>query len=76
MGRSFGSDPSPQIAPESRSVGVSGAGLAPTHRIEIDLDDLGVELPTATGSDLWPALQQLRTDTLGAWSLGRWHRPV
>lgn len=45
-------------------------------RIEPHLDELGIEAPTATGSDLWPAMQQLGTDTLGAWSLGRWHRPV
>jgi hypothetical protein len=45
-------------------------------RIEIDLDELGIEPPTATGSDLWPAMQRLGTDTLGAWSLGRWHQPI
>lgn len=45
-------------------------------RIKIGLDELGIEAPTATGSDLWPAMQQLGTETLGAWSLGRWHRPV
>lgn len=45
-------------------------------RIELDLDELGIEPPIATGSDLWPAMQQLGTDTLAAWSLGRWHRPV
>jgi hypothetical protein len=45
-------------------------------RIEVHLDELGIEPPTATGSDLWPAMQRLGTDTLGAWSLGRWHRSV
>jgi hypothetical protein len=45
-------------------------------RIEVDLDELGIEPPTATGSGLWPAMQQLGTDTLAAWSLGRWHRSV
>lgn len=45
-------------------------------RIAADLDELGIAPPTATGSDLWPAMQGFGTDTLGAWSLGHWHRPV
>ena len=45
-------------------------------RIEDDLDELGIEPPTATGSDLWAAMQELGTGTLGAWSLGRWNLPI
>lgn len=42
-------------------------------RIELDLDELAIDPPTATGSEIWPALKVLGTQTLGVWSLGLWH---
>ncbi|CAN5774729.1 hypothetical protein BH24ACT3_BH24ACT3_05950 [soil metagenome] len=46
-------------------------------QIEADLDELEIDLPTSDirGEDLWAAIRSLGTETLGAWSLGRWHRP-
>lgn len=45
-------------------------------QIGLALDELGVSPPNSTGADLWPTMQQLGTETLGAWALGRWHRPI
>lgn len=39
---------------------------------DLDLDDRSADL---TGADVWPALQSLGNDTLGAWSIGRWETP-
>lgn len=43
------------------------------RRIEDDLEDLDIDEPSAdlTGADIWPALQSLGNDTLGAWSIGQ-----
>jgi hypothetical protein len=43
--------------------------------MEADLDELGIDLPSSDvrGENLWPAVQSLGTETLGEWSLGRWH---
>jgi len=40
-----------------------------------DLEDLEFELPPSDvrGVGLWPACQSIGTQTLGEWSLGRWH---
>lgn len=45
--------------------------------IEPDLDELDLDPPSSDlrGEDLWPALRSLGTETLGRWSLGRWHGP-
>lgn len=42
--------------------------------IEDDLDELGIEAPSDNvhGADLWPTMRRLGTETLGAWSIGRW----
>jgi hypothetical protein len=44
-------------------------------RIEPDLDELEIAAPpsTVTGEALWPAVRALGNESLGAWSLGRWH---
>ncbi len=44
--------------------------------IEPDLDELEIDPPSSgiRGEDLWPAIRELGTETLGRWSLGRWHR--
>jgi hypothetical protein len=41
-----------------------------------DLGELEIQGPGSDvrGADLWPSLQALGTRSLGAWSLGRWHR--
>lgn len=43
--------------------------------IEEELDELGIEPPNTDlrGEDLWPAIRSLGRETLGEWSLGRWH---
>lgn len=48
---------------------------AAIDKIEGDLADLGIEAPSAAlkGDDLWPAIRSLGLETLGEWSLGRWH---
>lgn len=40
-----------------------------------DLDELAIDPPTSDvrGEDLWPTLRALGHETLGEWSLGRWH---
>lgn len=45
--------------------------------MEADLDDLEIEAPSSDirGEDLWPVIRSLGTETLGEWSLGRWHLP-
>lgn len=45
--------------------------------IEEDFVDLEIDLPSfeVRGEDLWPAIRSLGNDTLGEWSLGRWHLP-
>lgn len=44
--------------------------------MEADLDELEIDPPSSDirGEDLWPAIQGLGAETLGRWSLGRWHR--
>jgi hypothetical protein len=43
--------------------------------IEAELDELGIDPPGADlrGEDLWPAIRSFGNETLGEWSLGRWH---
>jgi hypothetical protein len=43
--------------------------------IDEECDELGIEPPSADlkGQDLWPAIRSLGRETLGEWSLGRWH---
>lgn len=43
--------------------------------IEADLDELEIELPSSNirGEELWPTIRALGMETLGEWSLGRWH---
>ena len=45
------------------------------ERQDTDLaeEDLDIDEPSAdlTGADIWPALQSLGNDTLGAWSIGQ-----
>jgi len=45
--------------------------------MEADLDELEIDPPSSDirGEELWPAIRSLGTETLGAWSLGRWHHP-
>jgi len=45
--------------------------------IEEELDELGIDPPNSYpgGEELWPAVRSLGNETLGEWSLGRWHLP-
>jgi hypothetical protein len=45
--------------------------------MEADLDELEIDPPSSglRGEDLWPAIRSLGNETLGEWSLGRWHLP-
>jgi hypothetical protein len=45
--------------------------------IEEHFDELGIDPPSSDlkGEALWPAIRSLGKETLGAWSLGRWHVP-
>lgn len=45
--------------------------------MEADLDELEIDPPSSDvrGEDLWPAIRSLGNQTLGEWSLGRWHLP-
>lgn len=43
--------------------------------MEDNLDELEIDPPSSDvrGEDLWPTLRSLGNETLGEWSLGRWH---